>query len=336
MLPLQGAAGGIDVVRRGAYNPAAVNQRTFSRRAGFALALAAAFCWSFTGPGISYLLIEYQVPRLTLAFWRDVFIALVMLPLTLRWFGLPSRAELLRLVVAGVIFIGAYHGLWVFSVGYNGAAIAVVLVYTFPTFATLGAWLLWRERPSAVAAVGLALAFVGCALVVEAYNPEVLALNWLGIVCGLGTGVTQAGYTLFSQRALRHSHPLPTLAWTMTFGALALLLTQRPSTILAVGDQAWPWLVLAAVGIGPTLGGYVLYSLALRRLPAGSVGTIVTLEAPFAALLSARLLGEWLSWPQSIGVLCIVLGAVLPQLQLGRRATEPQSEADACSSPGAD
>lgn len=319
----------IDGTACATYNPAAVNHVSPSRRVGFLLALAAACCWSFTGPGISYLLTTYNTPRLTLAFWRDLMIVLVMLPLTLRWFGWPSRAELLRLGLAGALFIGAYHALWVFSVGYNGAAIAVVLVYTFPTFATLGAWLLWRERPTGGAVAGLTLAFVGCLLVLEVYDPQQLVLNWLGIACGLGTGITQAGYTLFSQRALRRSHPWPTLAWTMTFGALALLLTQRPSTVLAVGEGVWPWLVLAAVAIGPTLCGYVLYTMALRSLPGGVAGTIVTVEAPLAALLSARLLDQWLSWPQLVGLGCVVLGAVLPQLHTwlqSRRRPAPTPE----------
>lgn len=304
----------IDDACPSAYNPATVPTQAPSRRTGLLLAVAAAICWSFTGPGISYLLTTYQVPRLTLAFWRDLFIVLVMLPLTLRWFGWPGRAELLRLALAGVLFIGIYHGLWVFSVAYNGAAVAVVLIYTFPTFATLGAWLLWRERPSLSAVGGLALAFAGCLLVVEAYNPQQLALNWLGIIIGLATALTQAGYSLFSQRMLRHSHPWPTLAWTMTFGTLALLLVQRPTTVLAVGPGLWPWLVLAAIGIGPTLIGYVLYSMALRSLRAGVAGTVVTLEAPVAALLAARLLDQWLSWPQLAGMICILLGATLPQL----------------------
>lgn len=319
----------IDGRAQAAYNPAAVNHPSPSRRLGFLLALAAASCWSFTGPGISYLLTTYNTPRLTLAFWRDLMIVLVMLPLTLRRFGWPDRAELLRLGLAGALFIGAYHALWVFSVAYNGAAIAVVLVYTFPTFTTLGAWLLWRERPSVAAVGGLALAFVGCLLVLNVYDLQQLALNRLGILCGLGTGIAQAGYTLFSQRALRHSHPWPTLTWTMTFGALALLLTQRPETVLAVGEGVWPWLVLAAVAIGPTLGGYVLYSLALRSLPGGVAGTIVTIEAPLAALLSARLLDQWLSWPQLVGLGCVVLGAMLPQLHSwlqSRRRPAPTPE----------
>lgn len=294
-----------------------------SRRLGFGLALAAALAWSFTGPGISYLLTTYQIPRLTLAFWRDLFAVLAILPLTIFRFGLPSRRELARFALAGVFFIGLYHALWVFSIDYNGPAVAVVLIYTFPAFATLGAWLLWREQPTQPALIGLALAFVGCLLVVRAYDPRVLVLNWLGVASGLGTGIAQAGYSLFSRRALRNNHPWTALAWTMTFGTIALLLTQRPATILDVGSGSWPWMVLIVLAIGPTLGGYMLYTTALRSLPAGVAGTIVTLEAPFAALLSAILLRQWLEWPQLIGLGFMLLGATLPQLPVRQRRVSP-------------
>ena len=280
---------------------------------GFVLAIAAAFVWSFTAPGLSYLLNSYNVPRLTLAFWRDFFVVLVVLPVTVLRFGLPTRRELVRLGLAGVMFIGVYHAVWIFSVAYNGPAVAVVLIYTFPAFTTLGAWLFWRETPSRSAVLGLVLAFVGCLLVVQAYKPELLVLNWLGVVCGIATGVSQAGYSLFTQRAIRNSQPWTTLAWMMTFGTLALLFVQRPATFFSVGTTVWPWLVVIALAIGPTLGGYALYSMALRTLPAGVAGTVVTMEAPFAAILSAITVGQWLSWPQVAGLLLVLLGAVLPQ-----------------------
>ncbi|MBV9789973.1 MAG: EamA family transporter [Chloroflexi bacterium] len=285
-----------------------------SRRTGFLLTVLAAMLWSFTAPGIDYLLNVYHVPQLALIFWRDFFVVLVLLPITLRRFTLPARRDLLRFAIAGGLFIGVYHALWVFSVALNGSALAVVLIYLFPAFTIVGAWLLWRERPTRSAILGLGLAFIGCVLAVEAYNPEVLRLNWLGVACGLGTALTQAGYTLFSQRTLRNTHPWIALTWTMFFGTLVLALMQRPSTVFAVGSTPWPWLVLCFLGIGPTLGGYIMYNLALRSLPAGVVGTVVMLEVPCAALLSGLLLNQWLDGLQLLGMACILGGAVLPQL----------------------
>lgn len=50
-----------------------------SRRTGFLLTVLAAMLWSFTAPGIDYLLNVYQVPQLALIFWRDVFMVLPQL-----------------------------------------------------------------------------------------------------------------------------------------------------------------------------------------------------------------------------------------------------------------
>lgn len=278
------------------------------------LTVLAAMLWSFTAPGIDYLLNVYHVPRLTLAFWRDLSVVVVLLPIALHRFALPARRDLLRFAIAGGLFIGFYHALWVFSVSLNGSALAVVLIYTFPAFTIVAAWLLWRERPTRSAILGLALAFVGCVLAVEAYNPAVLRLNWIGVLCGLGTGLTQAGYTLFSQRALRNNNPLTTLTWMMVFGTLVLALMQRPATVFAVGSTPWPWLLIFFLGVGPTLGGYILYTMSLRQLPAGVAGTVVMLEVPCSALLAGLLLNQWLDWLQVVGMLCILGGAVLPQL----------------------
>src|SRR5918998_2033778 len=135
-----------------------------SQTRGFLLAMVAALCWSFTGPGIGILLDRYNMAPLTVAFWRDFFVVVLLLPVSLRVFGLPSRLALRDFLVVGFICFGVYHALWVYSVQLNGAAVAVILIYTFPAFATLGSWLLWGEQPSRTAIGGIVLAFVGSAL----------------------------------------------------------------------------------------------------------------------------------------------------------------------------
>jgi drug/metabolite transporter (DMT)-like permease len=281
------------------------------------LATLAAFCWAFTGPGIGILLNHYGMAPLTLVFWRDAFVVALLLPLSLRRFGLPSRPALRDFAVVGLICIGVYHALWVYSVQLNGAAVAVILIYTFPTFATLGSWLLWHEQPSRAAIAGLVLGFTGCALVVRIYDPATLRLNWLGIACGIGTGLTQAGYALYLRRTAQHHHPWIVLTWTMLVGTLGLLLTQTPASLIAPGPHPAPWLLLIVLAVGPTLGGYLLFNLSLRSLPAGVAGTIVMLEAPFATLLAVLLLAEPLVWPQVVGMALVLAGAALPHLLIG-------------------
>jgi drug/metabolite transporter (DMT)-like permease len=289
-------------------------------RAGYTLTALAAISWASTGPGIKYLLDTYHVPELTVAFWRDACIAIVCL-LVHRVFS-PSllqvnRRELRAFALTGAVAIGIYHALWVLSIALNGAAVAIVLIYTFPTFVTLGSWLFFRERLHWQQVLALAVSLVGCVLLVRAYDPAVLQVSWLGILVGLGTGLTHAIYVLFSQHSVQSRSPWTSLTYTMLFGSLTLLLMSliiRPADIVAVGTAPEPWLLLLALGLGPTLGGYAFFTMALRFIPASRASLVSILEAPVGALLSLLLLREHLELAQIIGIALILGAIVLPSL----------------------
>lgn len=300
-----------------------------SVRTGYLLSVVAAVIWAFTSPVIKFLLDTLHVPELAIAFWRDAFIALacilallVFRPALLR----VERRELRGFAIVGAISIGLYHALWVTSVALNGAAVAVVLIYTFPVFVTLGAWLLFGERIGWPQLMALALALLGCALLARIYDPAVLRVSWLGTLVGLGTGIAHAGYVLFSQRSVESKSPWTSLTYTMLFGALTLLVlwitvaalgwtAEGPGEIVSsVGNTAMPWLVLLVLALGPTLGGYALFTIALRFLPGRIASLIVILEAPVSVLISVALLGERLEWLQMLGIVFILAAATLPGL----------------------
>jgi drug/metabolite transporter (DMT)-like permease len=298
-------------------------------RTGYTLTVLAAIVWAATSPAIKYLLDTLHVPALAIAFWRDAFIALacILVMLAIRPQLLQvSRRDLRGLAIVGAISVGLYHALWVTSVALNGAAVAVVLIYTFPTFVTFGARLLFGERIGWQQLLALALALAGCALLVRAYDPAVLRVSWLGTLVGLGTGLSHAGYVLFSQRAVQTKSPWTSLAYTMLFGALMLLVlwvgaatlgitAEGPGDIVrSVGATATPWLALLALSLGPTLGGYALFTIALRYLPGRIASLVVITEAPVSVLIAVALLGERLEWPQIVGIGLILVAATLPGL----------------------
>ncbi|MEN9936459.1 MAG: hypothetical protein RLZZ387_3038 [Chloroflexota bacterium] len=285
-------------------------------RTGYLLSVAAALVWAATAPGLKYLIDTYGVPSLTLALWRDAFVALacvagalILRPALLR----VGPHDLRGFALTGVISIGIYHALWLWSVALNGAAVAVVLIYLYPTFVTVGAWLLYREPVGRSHVAALALALLGCALVVRVYDPEVFRVSWLGAVVGVLTALTHSVYVLSSQRAVVSHSPLTSLTYTMVFGTLTLLLLTlavAPGQLMAVGTTPEPWLIIAALAVGPTLGGYALFTAALQHIPGRTAGLITVLEAPVATLLAVALLGEQLEWPQAVGM-GLVLGAIL-------------------------
>lgn len=293
-------------------------------RTGYALSALAAVVWASTAPGLSYLITRYAIPGLTLALWRDLLIAVVCAG------GLLSfRPALLRigthaivqLALTGMISIGMYHALWLWSVTLNGAAIAVVLIYTYPVFVALGAWLLFREQITKAHLVALALALAGCALVVRAYDPAILRISWTGAVIGLLTALTHTVYVLIGQRNAPSISPWTTLAYTMIFGALTLVALALAADYLAPSTRSYlwsieapsAWVILAMIAVGPTLGGYALFTQSLRYIPGKVAGLISVIEAPVAALIAVTLLGERLELLQVMGIVLILVAVVLPR-----------------------
>jgi len=299
---------------------------TPSRRTGLILCTIAAVVWAGTAPGIKYLLDVYHVPGVTLAFWRDVFVTIAVMGMLLvrnRAALRVSRADFTPLALLGVVSIGIYHALWIWSVSLNGAAIAVVLIYLFPTFVTIGARFMFGEQLRTVQVIGLLLSLIGMGLLVKLYDPEQIKLNWLGIVVGLTTAVLQAFYVLYTQKAVRTVTPWASLGITMATGSLTLLamLIAAPLVvgqaaapgIFAVGDLT-AWLILLALAIGPTLGGYALFNLSLQHIPASTGGLILVLEAPVASAIAILFLGEQLMALQYVGMALIFVSILLPTL----------------------
>ena len=299
---------------------------TPSRRTGLILCTIAAVVWAGTAPGIKYLLDVYHVPGVTLAFWRDVFVTIAVMGMLLirnRAALRVSKAEFTPLALLGVVSIGIYHALWIWSVSLNGAAIAVVLIYLFPTFVTIGARFMFGEQLRTVQVIGLLLSLIGMALLVKLYDPEQIKLNWLGIVVGLTTAVLQAFYVLYTQKAVRTVNPWASLGITMATGSMTLLVMLLAAP-LVVGQAAAPgifqvgdltaWLILLALAIGPTLGGYALFNLSLQHIPATTGGLILVLEAPTASAIAILFLGEQLVALQYAGMVFIFVSILLPTL----------------------
>jgi DME family drug/metabolite transporter len=293
-----------------------------SQTRGYVIAVAGTALWSTTAIFIAHLSTHYHLPPLVLAFWRDFFVALslgvglrVLKPslLVLR----DARRQIPFFVAYGLV-LAAFNALWTTSVALNGAAVATVLAYSSPAFTALLGWRLFGERLNASKIGAVCLSIAGCVLVSGAHDPAAWQLNSLGIVVGLVAGVAFAGYSLFGKAASRRGIE----GWTATlyafsFGALFLLLLQRPATILWLGSSALGWGVLALLAVGPTVGGYGLYTVSLTYLPASVANLIATLEPPMTGALAFLLLGERMTGVQLAGGGLILLGVLL--LRAGQR-----------------
>jgi drug/metabolite transporter (DMT)-like permease len=214
---------------------------------------------------------------------------------------------------------------WIYSVQLNGAAVAVVLLNINPSFVTLGSRLFFGERISRYQVIALVLAFIGCILAVRAYDLAIVQTSWVGIVVGLGSALGLASYLLFNQHAVKEHNSWVSLALTMLFGAVSLLVitlgVHGAAGVVAVGTGWTPWLVLLALALIPTLLGYGFLLSSMNYIPGRIVSLITLLELPGAALLAFVFLGERLEILQIVGMVFIFVAAGLPVLEQ-RNATQ--------------
>ncbi|HOU14872.1 MAG TPA: DMT family transporter [Anaerolineae bacterium] len=312
-------------------SPSSATARAHLTR-GYTLALISAAFLSTTAIFIRYLTLTYAIPPLVLAFWRDVFVVLTLLPVlsVLRPALLRvERRHLLYLAAYGLV-LSLFNILWTFSVALNGAAVATVLAYCSAAFTALLGWQLLKERLDAVKWLAIALSLGGCALVSGVFAQTALRLSVSGVLVGMASGLSYAAYSLMGRSAAQRGlNPWTTLCYTFGFAMLFLCgFNLLPETVMPGGaasladffwlGQAWAgWGVLFLLAAGPTVAGFGLYNVSLSYLPSSVVNLLATSEPVFTAVSAYFLLGEQLNGMQIAGSLLILSGVVALRLYDG-------------------
>ena len=295
---------------------------------GYLIALIATILWSFTGVIISYLSQTFSLPSLVLAFWRDLFLSLALL----LFFLLFQRARLSLpreafgfMVLFGFV-VSVFNSAWTFSVQFNGAAVATVFAFSSPAFtAILSHWIL-KEKITPVKLTSIALSILGIVFISNAFDASAWQANAIGVFFGLATGFAFACYNLMGKTASnRGIDSWTTLLYSFGIATIFLFFFNVASDVIfakpILGDMFWlkdslvGWGILILLGIGPTLGGFGLYTLSLNYLPATVSNLIATLEPILTAIWAFLFLGERLTGPQIFGGLLVFAGVILLRLR---------------------
>ncbi len=310
---------------------------------GYSVALVSAVLLSTTSILIRHLTQTYHMPPLVLAFWRDGFVVLTVLPVLglLRPILLRLRPRHLPYLVLYGVVLATFNSLWTFSVALNGAAVATVLGYSSAAFTVLLGWWVLKEGLGWAKLLVVALSIGGCILVSGALDSAAWNANAVGIVTGTLSGLLYAIYSLMGRSAAQRGlNPWTTLLYTFGFAALVLLLlnllpggplpgtAKQPSELFWLGNALPGWGFLFLLGAGPTVGGFGLYNVSLSYLPSSIANLIVTSEPVFTAITAYFLFGERLDGGQLAGSLMILSGVAFLRIYQGRLASRSQPVAE--------
>lgn len=300
---------------------------------GLGFALLSSITFGGSGPFAKALIAAGFSPQQA-AWLRILGAAILLVPFVLLLRGHAGIAAARRnwrpLTLYGLTGIAGCQTLYFIAASRLPVGVAILLEFTGPVLVV--GWLKF-VRGAVVprtAVIGVVLALIGLACVVEVWSG--MALDLVGVLAGLGAAACQATYFLLIDRLTGEVDPLVATAAGSVVGAVVLTLVSTPWTapigVLAdtapIGERSAPaWMFLAWIVLVSTIIAYLAGVAAVQRLSAVIGAAVAYVEVVAAALFAWILLGERLTAPQLIGGVIVLAGAFIAQSSVAPPATGP-------------
>ncbi|MFZ7946208.1 DMT family transporter [Neobacillus sp. 19] len=207
-------------------------------------------------------------------------------------FRLPKKEDLLRISILGWVGISIYHIGVTFGEQTVSAATAGMLVSSAPIFTALISVFILKERMGLFGWIGLALGFIGIAIITIGSAGPSLQLSkgaFLVLMSAVATSVLFA----YQKPLLSRYSSIELTAYFTWVGMLPFFIFS-PGLISDIQHATMEANLSALyIGIFPTAIGYVTWALALSSGKASSVTSMLYIEPVFAILAAGIWLNEW-------------------------------------------
>jgi drug/metabolite transporter (DMT)-like permease len=222
-----------------------------------------------------------------------------------------------RLAIISFIGMAGYNLGSAFGFERIGAGIGSLIIGTQPLLIAVLGSLIGKERLSTAVVVGLALAFLGTALLV--WNDVGVAQGGYRFLTGallvFLCGVAWAIYVVVSKPLIRTYGSLSVTALSIVLASIAMIaLLAKPSTVTTATAMTLPnWLDMAFI-VGPsTLLAAITWNYGAARLPSAAAGAFLYFVPVIGVAAGVLVLGEKLTAGMLAGGALILVGVAIAQ-----------------------
>lgn len=263
---------------------------------------------------------------ITIVFIRLVFAVFLMLAFLLLTKGFTKikkddRKKFLMLAVFEpfMYFIGESYGLT-----YVSATVCSVLISTIPVFATIGAWIIFRERLSRINYAGIILSFIGVLIFI--FNKDgSISFNVKGLALLMLAVFSAVGYNLTLSRLVGNYSPVfivfvQNVIGAVLFMPLFLILDFRSFIQL----QLTPGMFLPVLKLAffASCGAFILFAYSVNKMGITKANVFTNSIPVFTALFSFFMIGERLSFQNIFGMVIVLAGIIMSQMNGRKKITE--------------
>ena len=214
-----------------------------------------------------------------------------------------------------IYFLGESYGLT-----YVSATVCSVLIATIPVFATIGAWLLFKERLKVINYAGIILSFIGV-LIFILNSDGTLSFNIKGLGLLMIAVLSAVGYNLTLSRLVGYYSPVYIVNVQNIIGAILFLplflifdlksLINTPFTFAMV-------IPILELAIFASCGAFILFAYSVKNMGITKANVFSNSIPVFTALFSFLLFGEKLTIQNIAGMAIVITGLFLSQMN-GRK-----------------
>jgi len=274
------------------------------RRKAIIFLVICAVLWSTSG--VLVKVIDWQPPAILAG--RALFTSLLFLAYLRR---LPTRLTRWKVMAAVAAFLTQF--LFVTSTKLTTAANAIFLQYTAPIYVVLlGFWLL-REKPTRTDWISMFIVFLGLLLF---FGDKLSTSGFYGNLLAVLSGVTSA-VMVVSFRAQKDGTPAESVLivslFTAVFGFPFIL------------RETWTltnWLIIAFLGLFQIGLAFILFTQAIKHIPALEANLIGTLEPVLNPIWVFLFLGESMGSFAFMGALVVLAGVIFNAVGSARAAVK--------------
>jgi drug/metabolite transporter (DMT)-like permease len=205
---------------------------------------------------------------------------------------LPTGKQWFEVALIGVVGFFFYPMFLNYGQLYVDAGTTSLIINATPAITAVLAVIFLGERPSFLAAIGIAISFGGVAINGFAVQAGHAESSLLGIVLLLAASLSRALHFLVQRHTLQKISALQVTCCSMLVGTICLL-PWAGSAVMTLPTVPLKCLIAVAyLGIFPSAIAYATWAFVLARVPASTATNMLSLVPVLAVAMAVAFLGE--------------------------------------------
>lgn len=286
--------------------------------------LLAMIFWSFSF--IWFKIANETFRPITIVFIRLVFsIILLSSYLAVKKKFVRIRKEDRKLFIMFAVFEPFFYFLGEsFGLTYVSATVGSVIISTIPVVATIGAWIIFRERLKIINYAGIVLSFIGILIFVLNKNGT-LSFNIKGLSLLALAVFSASGYNLTLSLLVRKYSPVFIVTVQNTIGAILFLpvfLLTDLKTFISTPFTFNSFIPIIELSVFASCGAFILFAYSVRNMGITKANVFTNFIPIFTAFFSFLLLGDKLTVMNTIGMIVVICGLIMSQINGQKKETD--------------